>query len=80
MKDVVVIGTIPSEIIRVMRLERPSMSSGDTAPPYQPTMANWYRNANVNATMRQRFWPREKPAHSGIECTKYPINPTKQQL
>lgn len=40
MNDVVVIGTMPSEIMRVMRLERPTMSSGDTRLQHQLTAAN----------------------------------------
>lgn len=55
MNDVVVIGTMPSEIMRVMRLESPTMSSGDTRLQYQLTAANWYMNAELNATMRQPF-------------------------
>ncbi|KAE9047541.1 hypothetical protein PR003_g1500 [Phytophthora rubi] len=40
MNDVVVIGTIPSEIILVMTLESPNMSSGVTVPNSQPRAAN----------------------------------------
>lgn len=35
------IGTIPSEIIRVIRLESPSMRSADTTSRYQLSAANW---------------------------------------